>query len=60
MTDLQIQTAQEINGASFVIVAGVAFHVMTVVDPDGYFFASDSDGEEREFHVDCVDHVEVN
>lgn len=60
MTDLQIKTAQLINGASFVIVSGVSHHVMTAVDSNGFFFASDDDGDEREFHVDSVDHVEVN
>ena len=59
MTDIQIQTAHLINGASFVVVAGRMFHVMTAVDPDGFFFAADDDGGEHEFHVDCVDHVEV-
>ena len=59
MTDTQIRTAHEINHASFVVVAGQAFHVLTGVDHDGYFFASDSYGEEIEFNVNNVDHVEV-
>lgn len=49
-----------INKASFVVICGISFHIMTMVDENGYFFATDNDGGEREFHISNVDHVEAN
>ena len=46
------------NIGSFVIVSGITFHVETVVDDNGFFFATNDDGGEFEFHVDSVDHID--
>ena len=54
MQDFNLSTIVPEN---FALVDGQYFLIVTPVDSDGYFFASDSDGEDREFYVDQVDLV---
>ena len=51
------QTIQEIHEGSFVVIAGVLFHIVCSCDEDGNFFAVDNEGGEFEFHCDCIDHI---
>ena len=48
---------KDINIGSFVLVDGEEYEVVSTIDEDGFFFATDSDGEDYEFHFEHVENV---
>ena len=45
---------------NFVLIRGYWYHIETAIDSDGFFFASDTEGEEFEFNgTDVEDVMEV-